>query len=281
MYDPDKPSLDELSHFGVKGMKWGVKKKYYQEHMDEDRVISKKTTISNISADKAREIRKDAPIYTYNNQNDKQAYAGHYAKQMLERDKKAIENTIELKKDLKIPSQKKAVETFMEMYKADPVGISNSIGKAYAELDYFNRVDKIRNMNSNRISKKLQNKGEDWIQNKGYLMFNQAMMSEKEQTARVKYYDMLSKKGYNALLDVNDIQTGYNTKDPVILINPKNTVKNIKSRELTVAEIELASARYDFDKASKNRSLIDTLVFGEYAEAKKNLKKAEKKYGNK
>lgn len=269
-------SDERLKHVGVKGMKWGVHKKYYKSYMDSDRVLKKGFNIYNVSSGKKRDIRENTPMYGSHTENDRNAYGGQYAKNINWYGQKAYGNQFLLTKDVKIPSQKKTVDVFMELYKKDPVGMSNSIGKAYSELDYFHRVAKIRDYNAKRISKKLQKKGEEWVRNKGYLMFNQSMMAPKESEARTKYYDLLMKKGYKAISDVNDVQN-YGSDDPIIFINPKKTLKNVKSKELTLDEIEIANARYEYSEATKEKGIIDTLFYGEYRRTKKQLKEVEKK----
>ena len=197
-----------LQHYGVKGMKWGVRKKYYKSYMDSDRTLSKGFQVQNVSANKSRDVSKNNPVYTSHTTHDNNAYAGNYAYNMALRGDAAYKNSLVLTKDVKIPSQKKAVEVFMEMYNKDPQGVAKSIGNAYAELDYFHGISKIKNANANRIAKKFSKKGQDWIESKGYLMFNQSMMSTEESKARNKYYDLLGKKGYDAISDINDVQTG-------------------------------------------------------------------------
>lgn len=196
---------------------------------------------------------------------------------MAFRGDKAYKNSLVLTKDIKIPSQKKSVDMFMELYKKDPVGVSESIGRAYSELYFFNGISKIKDYNANRFSKKMQIKGEEWVRNKGYLLFNQSMMAPIEVKARRQYYDLLLKKGFNAIQDINDVQNGYRSDDPIIFINPKNTLKNVKSRQLNYGEIELAKARYEYDEALKNKGIVDTLLYGQYKTAKKELKRVEKK----
>lgn len=267
-----------IKHVGVKGMKWGVHKKYYKTYMDSDRTLKKGFKIQNVSSREKRDLSRNTPVYGAHTEHDKNAYAGHYANSITWFGDKAYVNNLVLKKDIKIPSQKKSVDLFMESYNSDPIGMSKSIGKAYAELDYFHGVAKIKDYNANRISKKFRDKGEEWVQNKGYLLFNQSMMATKEVHARTKYYDLLLKKGYEAINDVNDVQTGYGSDDPIIFLNPKKTLKNVESRELTLKEIEIANARYEYSEGLKVKGPIDTIFYGQHRDAKKNLKRVEKKY---
>ena len=262
----------------VGGRKYGVKKKYYKSYMDEDRVLEKGKHIQNISKNEKRDIDRGAPVYGAHTRHDKNAYAGQYARGMIDWGDKAILNDMVLTKNVKVASQKTAVNTFMELYKKDPKGMAESIGKAYAELDFFHGIKKFRDWNANRIAEKFSKKGEDWVKSKGYLLFNQSMMSEKESKARVKYYDLLMKKGYDAISDINDVQTGYNSDDPIIFINPKKTMKNVKSRELTEDEVEIANARYLYDEGLKKKGIRD-IIDRDYSFAKKYIKEVEKKQG--
>ena len=194
---------------------------------------------------------------------------------------KAIKNELEITSDVKIPSQKKAVDTFMEMYNKDPQGMSRSIGNAYAECLMFNKIESVRNWNADRITKKFSEKGEDWIQSKGYLIFNQSMVADKESKARNEYYKLISSKGFDAISDVNDVQSGYNSDDPIIFINPPKNLKNVKSSEMTYDDVSLALARYNYEEARRNkRKILSSVLTGEYSMAKKELKRAERKYAN-
>ena len=267
---------NELYHYGVKGMKWGVRKKNYNSSTtDRDRIIKKGTKFQNISKNESRKINNN-PVYTSHNKSDNNLYKGQYADQINLYGDKAYKNTLVLTKDVKVASQKQAVNTFIEMYNKDPKGVSESIGKAYAELASFNKISTIRNFKAKRIEKKFANKGEEWMQTKGYDIFNQTMMSSQETKARMKYYDMLGKKGYDAIIDTNDVNNS-GAKDPIIFIKPNQSMKNIKSRELSMDEIELASARYNYDVARKKKGIVDTLTTNQYGQAKKELQRVEEK----
>jgi len=257
-------------------MKWGVRKKNYNSStMDQDRTIKKGTKFQNISKNESRKLNNN-PVYTSHNKSDNNLYKGQYADQINMYGDKAYKNTLMLTKDVKVASQKQAVNTFIEMYNKDPKGVSESIGKAYAELASFNKITAIRNFKAKRIEKKYANKGEDWMQTKGYDIFNKTMMSSQETKARMKYYDMLGKKGYDAIIDTNDVNNS-GAKDPIIFIKPNQSMKNVKSRELGMDEIELASARYNYDVARKKKGIVDKLTTNQYGQAKKELQRVEQK----
>lgn len=270
---------DYLMHYGVKGMRWGVRKKYYNESsMNSDRIIKKGSEYGNISFGKKRSLDSSNSVYVYGHK-DKNTYEGAYASDVIRNtiDGSPIKNTLRVNKDIKVASQKHAVDTFVEMYNKDPKGMSRSIARAHAEIDTFNKIDRIRNYKARKIEKKFSKKGEDWLRTKGYEAFNQGLMSSKETKARDTYYEMLRKKGYGAILDVNDVNSG-SSKDPLIFINAKSDLTNVKHRQLNADEIELANARYNYDQAKENRTLANDLIYGDYHKAKSELKRVEKKY---
>ena len=264
----------------VRGMKYGVNKKFYKSYMDEDRVLKEGKHIQNITSNQARDLSRGAPVYGAHTKHDKNAYAGRYAMGKIALGDKAIKNDLVLLKDVKVASQKQAVDTFMEMYKKDPKGVAESIGKAYAEIDFLNGISRFRDWNAKRVANKYGKKGEDWVKSQGYLLFNQSMMSTKEAKARDKYYELLTKKGYDAISDINDIQTGYNSDDPIIFFNAKSTMKNVSQKELTLGDIELAKARYEYDEARRLSPIwrtIDNMTYRQHSNAKTNLKAAERR----
>lgn len=270
---------DYLMHYGVKGMRWGIRKKYYNESsMNSDRIIKKGSEYGNISFGKERFLNSKNSVYAYGHK-DKNAYEGAYASNLTRNvlGGSPIKNTLRVNKDVKVASQKHAVDTFVEMYNKDPKGMSKSIAQAHAEVDLFNGIDRIRNYKARKIEKKFSKKGEDWLRTKGYEAFNQGLMSSKETKARDTYYEMLRKKGYGAVLDVNDVNNG-SSKEPLIFINAKSDLTNVKHRQLNIDEIELANARYNYDQAKENRTLFNDLMYGDYYRAKSELKRVEKKY---
>lgn len=240
---------NELLHYGVKGMKWGVRKEYYNESMDRDMIIKKGTTVQNISKKKPRKIN-NKPVYGSHKKLDNDAYAGWYADFVDMAYGKAIKNELQVVRDIKIPSEKKAAETFYEMYKKDPKGISKSIAKSQADSMLFGNIMLVRLYNQKKYEKQLMNNGEEWLKSKGYEIFNQSIVSDRSTKARNTYFDMLMNQGYDGIRDVNDINNS-GIEEPIIYFNSKNTLKNVNSVKLTRKDIELAMARREYELTNK------------------------------
>lgn len=264
-----------MIHYGVKGMKWGVRKKYYTNSMDADMIIKKGVNVQNISRDKTRRL-DDRPMYGSHKRRDNNGYAGWYANSLEFQGHTVIKNDLKVIRDIKIPSEKKAVETFYNMYKSDPVGVAKSIAKSQSDIVAFNKIEKIKKFNQDRYEKKFATKGEEWIKTKGYEMFNQSMMSDHDTKARNTYFDILSKKGYSAIRDVNDINRS-GIDEPLIYINPKNNLLNVKSTKLSSDDIQLSMARYRYETAVKNDSRLNRLLTTELRDSRKELNRLEKR----
>lgn len=237
---------DDIYHYGVKGMKWGIRKKRYKTSYDSDTVLKKGTIIQNISANKKRALDK-GPIYGATTKKDKLSYAGMYAEQLKDwLDAKSVyKNDFKVVKDIKIPSQKKAVGMFKETFIKDPDGMARCIARAKADISMFGKIGKTFNMDvESRVYKKYMNKGEEWLNTKGYEYFNQTIVSDKSTKARNAYFDTLLSKGYNGILDVNDINNSYDSEAPVIVIDPKNSLKEGTTKKLTTKDIGLSLMKY-------------------------------------
>lgn len=238
---------NELYHYGVKGMKWGVRKKRYNSEYDNDIILKKGSTIQNISAKKERDLNKSM-IYGAHTKKDRLNYKSYYADKLKTFDgfKTVYQNDLKVVKDIKIPSQKKAVEMFKDTFSKDPEGMAKCIAKTQADLSFFGNVGKTLKMDKgSRLYRKYMHAGEEWMNTKGYENFVSSLVSEKSAKARNAYFDTLIGNGYGGMLDINDINNTYKSESPVIIINPNKNLKRGSAVKLSLKEINASISKYD------------------------------------
>lgn len=235
----------ELYHYGVKGMKWGVRKERYRKSYDSDIVLKRGGTVQNISGGKPRDLDKSDVVYGAHTKKDRLRYKGMYAEQLKNWDgvKKVYKNDFVVTKDIRIPSQKKAVELFVEAFQSNPKAMARSIAKAQADMSFWHGFMGV-NVES-KYTRKFSKAGKDWLETKGYKLFNESLVNTRYAGARNTYFETLKKHGYDAILDINDINNGYKTEQPVIIFNPSQRLKNVNPVEITQAEIDRALKDYE------------------------------------
>lgn len=236
-----------LQHFGVKGMKWGVHKKIDSINTS-DRTIKSGTTIQNIS--KSEYKSGDKRIYASYTDYDKALYRDMMGN--FEYNGKGYINTMHVKKDIKIPSDRKLVDEFVKMAKQDPASVAKDLASADKVNRFFARSEKHYSRKISSISSTDTRSAEKltkrYIQN----MSGRSSMS----LSAGKFYRELSKQGYGAISDVNDRYGS--SQDPLIIFDVSNSLGKVKSTKMTPEALD-AYSDYALSKEHKKTKTLDRI----------------------
>ena len=145
--------------------------------------------------------------------------------------KNIYDMTIKSKGDIKVASEKRARETFENLFKNDPEFRKNLIARTEENrlglitkkgLDKNNVVDKLIQEGKDPKVRQLASLNDKDLKGKAYDIFNIMLVDgdERSRSNQKKFYDALKEQGMNAVQDMNDKKySGYKTKMPLIMFD--------------------------------------------------------------
>lgn len=262
----DSLAEDFLEHFGVKGMRWGVRNEKHG-----DFVVSKENPIYNISSEAPRDT--SGHVYAAFTKNDVINYRSMYVHQLASfvGASKVFSNAFDLKGDLKVAGKNAQVEAFKKLWEKDKEGIAKTLAESQVDISFvaaiINKGLKIDRTKA--YEKRFMDASEDYMMKKGYKQF-QTALTLPTNNFKTPYYSLLAKQGYSALLDMNDVRA-FNGEKPILIFKGKNHLKNKDTVELTDTELQLAMSTY-FDPNKLDKYDIRDL-HAKHAEVIKNCLK--------
>lgn len=187
-----------LSHAGVKGMQWGVRHgpPYPINPYTSTTTIKKGTTFKRLSV-RDESVASGHAYVTYL-KRDTEHYKGFFGARLKAINKGATVYSITMtaKGDLVSPSKKQRIETFIELYKDDPI-LRKELG-AYHKSDYHEFTPLPRKF----YEKQYSNLNEKQLKKKGYDTFVRSIGGN--EYVRDKYFEKLANKGYSFVNDDQD-----------------------------------------------------------------------------
>lgn len=248
-----------------------------------DKIIKSGTLLQHISPDSTTGIR-DA-FYSSSNKLDKIKYRGLYGSQITQASKffggNAFSKEVHVLSDIKQASYKNAQDTLSELIKNDKefakaVKDKMQLGNSVLDSRYMLRMTAAQNSLAKGV-----------VDKNVYGMFNASLVDHSPDMQKLTdtYFEALSKKGYNAIRDVNDVKySGYKSINPIIAFNTKGLVDVVDVKQLTDNEISKAKKIAYTDiigsKLLKQGAAITAVVLASKEIEKYNIKTSELKIAN-
>lgn len=274
-----------LAHYGVKGMRWGIRKEHYRDYQEVATVDSANNIVKRQAANinMVRYMTKGRGKQESRKFDEKWYNSLDTGKQFLEKgevlhrvvrgiDKNALSGYTYVAK----------LQSDTDMYTATIPAFTNGFkaGKKQYHSAYQVTLETKKRLAMPSAKERvdtfietLQTKdGRQWLKDNGYKKeidelnakevglkyydrFNK-YAGNKDVKFNTTYFNAVKSKGYQALIDDND--AGIWSKEPTILLSPKGSVKITKVRQLSAQEINDAQRKVMKLRDYKSDSKVTT-----------------------
>lgn len=238
--------MNELRHYGIKGMKWGVRKDRQPTGMHKnDRIVIKKgSEVQRITKEKA-EINSGKAYISFKDL-DNLSYEAQAGEDGLwwtaNEDNLGYKVKLKVTNDIIAPSYNETIDAFINIAGRTPI-------KELTEQVYGNKNDR-ENSYSSYAKKEYKEKTKQFMkdvsdlslseaQEHAYFAYSKALM--KSPAAQKTFFDELQKRGYNAVVDHNDARG--DIEAPIIVFERSKNLKQISAKPISYNDRDAATER--------------------------------------
>lgn len=248
--------MNELYHHGVKGMKWGVRKKREPANLTEnDRIVLKKSSkVQRISkTDSESNTGRTYISFTKldNLQYEVEAGEGglywtsNYDSNNPNNPRKTnfgYKVTLKVTDDVIAPSYNETVNAFIKT--VENISVKDLATRIYGfKEDQKTPNDKKEyKQKTKQFIKDMSKLSVKECRDQAYKAYSQSLMKSPEN--QKEFFNELKRRGYNAVVDHNDARDG-NFNTPLIVFERSKNLKQISATPITDRDKEKASFELD------------------------------------
>ena len=195
--------------------------------------ITKGSIVQHVMSTPTKDLTNRDYLFVAATEADKKNYGGFFAALTKYRNDvdQMYKMNMTVKHDLVSPSKKERVNTFLEIYKEDPVKVSTQLAefnKRWYSGQYKETTEELIDKYSHMSMRELKKMG--------YYTYANSWFDPDAGTLK-DMRSKLEKKGYNAIIDDNDKRSFVQSEAPLIVFDIMNNLGDIKVSELSNGEI--------------------------------------------
>lgn len=195
--------------------------------------LTKGSVVQHIMTTPTKDLQNRDYLFVAATDVDKKNYGGFFA--ALTKYRNNVDTMYKMKltalNDIVAPSKKERVDTFIKLYKDDPVKVSTQL----AEFNKRNYSDQFKE-STEQLVKKYRRMSMAQLKRMGYYTYANSWFDPEAGTLK-DMKNELKKKGYNAIVDDNDKRSFMRAKSPLIVFDVLENFGNVKVSKLSNGEI--------------------------------------------
>ena len=223
-----------------------------EKYVNKDVSIRKGENISNIGiAEAPWDAIQNRPKFATFRHQDSLNYEGYYAAalKLNFKDYDVYKYSLNVKKDIKIPSHKNQVGLFYDFYNQNKDDVSATLGEVYSIFDKSKTPKTTKEWQEiiqNEFPKSMMQKDAYITFITGYCTPSKKYSKTYNETYE-KFNNFIKENGYNGILDENDrLNNSYMlANSPIILLDPVGTLEYSKPTVISKEEIYNNMVKYN------------------------------------